>query len=57
MARVMGRDMARVMGAGHGTCDGGRWDMARVMGAGHGTCDGGRWGMARVMGGGGTWHV
>ena len=38
--------MARVMGAGHGTCDGGRWGMARVIGAGHGTCDGG-----------GTWHV
>ena len=26
--------MARVMGAGHGTCDGGRWGMARVMGGG-----------------------
>ena len=40
--------MARVMGAGHGTCDGGGGDMARVMGegGGHGTCDGG-----------GTWHV
>ena len=26
--------MARVMGAGHGTCDGGGGDMARVMGEG-----------------------